>query len=82
MIIKNLITAGVMLASFIFLPWWGTYIIGVLFLMYTPGYIPLLFTVLLDFYALPQEFPYASISFFVLILFAHFIKERMFDGVV
>ena len=67
--------------SFIFLPWWGTYTIAVLFLMYTKGYIPLFFTLLLDFYALPQDFPIASVSFLGLMVLANVLKKRILSGV-
>ena len=67
--------------SFIFLPWWGTYIIATLFLMYTKGYIPLFFTLLLDFYALPQEFPIASASFLLLMIVAYVLKDKILSGV-
>jgi hypothetical protein len=70
-----------MAASFVFLPWWGAFAIAVLLLAYTPGYMPLLFTILLDYYSLPQEFPYASVVFVALMLVAHVVKDRMFNGV-
>lgn len=78
---KHVLSAVGMLASFIFLPWWGTYVIAVLFLAYTPGYVPLLFIILLDFFAIPQEFPFASLSFLGLMLLAMFLKERIFNSV-
>jgi len=78
---KYLIAFSIMAASFVFLPWWGVFVLGVMFLVYVPGYIPLIFMILLDFYALPQEFPYVSGIFLVLMLAAHAIKDRMFDGV-
>tara|TARA_B100000745_G_scaffold300584_1_gene255526 strand:+ start:6576 stop:6818 length:243 start_codon:yes stop_codon:yes gene_type:complete len=78
---KYLITFIVMTIGFVFLPWWGTFFLGVLTLIYTQGHVALLFTILLDFYALPQEFPYASGIFLLLMVLAHIIKDRMFDGV-
>lgn len=78
---KYLITAVVMALGFIFLPWWGVFVLGIVSLIYTQGHIALLFMILLDFLALPQEFPYASGIFLVCMVLAHVIKDRMFDGV-
>lgn len=78
---KYAISFCIMAVSFVFLPWWGTFVLAVLLLLYTPGYIALLFMILLDFYALPQEFPYASGIFVLCMLAAYVMKDRMFDGV-
>tara|TARA_B100000508_G_scaffold60333_1_gene47050 strand:+ start:100026 stop:100268 length:243 start_codon:yes stop_codon:yes gene_type:complete len=78
---KYLVTIVVMALGFIFLPWWGVFLLAAISLIYTKGYIALVFTILLDFFALPQEFPYASVTFLVLMLLARTIKDRMFDGV-
>ena len=78
---KYIISFLGMSISFIFLPWWGTYVMAVLFLIYTKGYIPLFFMLLLDFYALPQEFPIASASFLGLMTVAYVLKERILSGV-
>lgn len=78
---KYVLTALGMMLGFIFLPWWGTYTLAVATLFFMPGYIALFFTILIDFYALPQEVPFASIFFLVLMSIAHVIKARMFDGV-
>lgn len=72
----------VMALGFLFLPWWATYILGVLMLIFVPGYVPLIFIILLDFFSLPQEFPYASVIFLVFMGVSYVIKDRMFDGVV
>lgn len=71
-----------MVLGFIFLPWWGTYTLALATLFFTPGYVALFFTILIDFYALPQEIPFASLSFLVLMSAVFSIKARMFDGVV
>lgn len=78
---KHVITTVIMALGFVFLPWWGLFLIGLASLVYTQGHVALLFMVLLDFFALPQEFPYASGIFLLLMLVAHVIKDRMFDGV-
>lgn len=75
-------TALAMLLGFIFLPWWGTYALASATLLYTPGYVALFFSILIDFYALPHEFPIASVVFLLLMSIAYVIKARMFDGVV
>lgn len=79
---KYVIILLTMAAGFLFLPWWATYALAVVMLIFSMGYIPLIFTILLDFFALPQEFPYASVVFLGCMLVAYFIKDQMFDGVV
>jgi len=79
---KYIGTIFIMTLGFIFLPWWGTYTLAAATLFFMPGFVALFFTILIDFYALPQEIPFASLSFLVLMSLAHVIKVRMFDGVV
>jgi len=79
---KYIGTILIMTLAFVFLPWWGTYILAAATLFFMPGFVALFFTILIDFYALPQEIPFASLSFLALMSVAHVIRARMFDGVI
>lgn len=76
---KRMIVPAILIASFAFLPWWGTYILALFSLTLTSGFVGLLITIVLDFYSFPPQFPYLSLGYTVCMLLAYWVKQQLLD---
>ena len=74
------IIAGISIGiSIIFVPWWAVYGIMLITLIFSRGYAGIIGGIFLDVYALPQDLPYASVSFLLVAILAYWVKSNMLD---
>lgn len=76
---RDILAAVSIVISVVFLPWWAVYGVMVLTLIFSRGYAGIIGSIFLDMYALPQDIPYASVSFLLLALLAYWVKSNLLD---